>query len=684
VPAGSALWNYWPCSTFWALRRNVRGRFVELPKPWRDVLAVLSQVTPLTPPVFNLESSPDSYLLLSPELKIIGVTNAYLKATMTRRADIIGRHLFDVFPDNPDDIRADGVSNLRASLQRVLDTKSPDEMPTQKYDVRRPHEEGGGFELRYWKPVNTPVLSDDGQVLYIIHKAEDVTEVVRREQESESALQLRILVQGVTDYAIYMLDPEGYVASWNPGAERIKGYSATEIIGEHFSRFYSEEDRKSNMPKRALETAIREGRFEKESFRYRRDGSRFLAHVVIDPIRDERGNVIAFAKITRDITEREENRKALERTREQLFQSQKVEAIGKLTGGVAHDFNNLLMVIQSSLELLRKRTPDNAQITPLLQNALRATERGAALTQRMLAFARKQDVEKRVIDLSNLIAEVCELLERSLGPSYEIGCQFDGKIPNVLADPNQLESALLNLAFNARDAMPDGGRITILVRVAHNPASDLPSGDYVSIALKDEGHGMDAETLRQATDPFFTTKGVGKGTGLGLSMVQGMAEQAGGAFRLTSVAGSGTTAEILLPEAKALAETEGAKPQDVAGSDRALVIVAVDDDSLVLMNTTAMLEDLGHTVLEANSAREALELLKDTKADLVITDHAMPGTTGLQLAKMIRETKPDLPILLATGYAEIDPAAGIQLPRIGKPFLQNDLKLAIDKVMQSA
>lgn len=645
-------------------------------------VGVLPQATGMSAITLDLEKAPDCYLLLSPDLTIIGVTPAYALATLTKRSELVGRHLFDVFPDNPDDPAADGVNNLGASLRRVIATKLPDEMPVQKYDVRRPADEGGNFEVRFWKCVNIPVLTDDGEINFIIHKADDVTNAVRREHASENALQFRLLVEGVTDYAIYMLDPAGHVASWNAGAERIKGYKAAEILGEHFSRFYSEEDRKSNAPARALETARREGRFEKESFRIRKDGTKFLAHVVIDPISDDEGNVIGFAKITRDITEREETRMALERTREQLFQSQKVEAIGKLTGGVAHDFNNLLMVIQSSLELLRKRTPDNAQITPLIENALRATERGTALTHHMLAFARKQDIERRPIEVPRLISEVSDLLKRSLGPSYAIECAFENEIPNVLADPNQLESALLNLAFNARDAMRDGGAILISVRFARNPSTELPSGDYVSIVMKDSGHGMNAETLRQATDPFFTTKGVGKGTGLGLSMVQGMAEQSGGAFRLSSTVNVGTTAEILLPAIQEDAEESVEMTEKATAGTRSLVIVAVDDDSLVLMNTTAMLEDLGHTVLEASSAREALDILRDTKVDLMITDHAMPGTTGLQLAKMVREQQADLPILLATGYAEIDPAAGIQLPRIGKPFLQNDLKAAIDKEMQ--
>jgi PAS domain S-box-containing protein len=646
-------------------------------------VGVLPQSTEMASLLLSLEKAPDCYLFLSPDLTILGATDAYLQATLTDRASLVGRNVFDAFPANPGDHSSDlGVSELKASLNRVRATKKPDHMPMVKYDVPRPASQGGGFAQKYWRAAHFPILSEDGELLYIIHRTEDVTESVQRELASEGALQFRLLVQGVTDYAIYMLDPEGHVASWNAGAERIKGYTADQILGQHFSKFYLEEDRKSNAPKRALETAIREGRFEKESYRLRKDGTKFLAHVVIDPIRDEDENIIGFAKITRDITEREEAREALDRTREQLFQSQKVEAIGKLTGGVAHDFNNLLMVIQSSLELLRKRSPDNAQITPLIQNALRATERGTALTHRMLAFARKQDIEKRALDVPQLIRDVSDLLKRSLGPSYDIDCDFEHDVPNVLADPNQLESALLNLSFNARDAMPDGGKLLISVRVARNPSSDLPAGDYVSIAIKDFGHGMDAETLRQATDPFFTTKGVGKGTGLGLSMVQGMAEQSGGSFRLSSRPGDGTSAEILLPAAAADIPTGSARIKETSAASRALVIVAVDDDGLVLMNTTAMLEDLGHTVLEANSAREALELLRDTKVDLVITDHAMPGTTGLQLAKMIRESKPELPILLATGYAEIDPAAGIQLPRIGKPFLQNDLKLAIDKVMQ--
>jgi PAS domain S-box-containing protein len=538
---------------------------------------------------------------------------------------------------------------------------------------------------RFWAHVIVDAIRDPaGQLIGFAKITRDLTErKAAEEQLRQSQEQFRMLVQGVTDYAIYMLDPEGYVESWNAGAERIKGYKAEEIIGQHFSKFYLEDDRKSGEPEKALATAAREGRFEKESHRCRKDGTRFMAHVIIDRIQDEKGHIIGFAKITRDITEREEARRALEKTREQLFQSQKVEAIGKLTGGVAHDFNNLLMVIHSSLELLRKRAPDNAQITPLIQNAMRATERGTALTHRMLAFARRQDISVTSVNVSKLLVDLQDLLKRSLGPAYLIKIDVTDPAPFAYTDSNQLENALLNLCFNARDAMPEGGMISISASTVQTRDDyGRPNGKYVSITVKDTGHGMDAETLRQATDPFFTTKGIGKGTGLGLSMVQGMAEQSGGSFKLSSEMNAGTTAEILLPVASSGMPEGEADTAVVPGVGKGpLLIVNVDDDLLVLMSTTAMLEDLGHKVLEANSGAEALELIRKNEVDLVITDFAMPKMSGAQLAKAMEAEKPGIPILLATGYAEIDPAIGVNLPRVSKPFTQRELKTAIDAIL---
>ncbi|MDO9370848.1 MAG: PAS domain S-box protein [Sphingopyxis sp.] len=497
-----------------------------------------------------------------------------------------------------------------------------------------------------------------------------------------SQTQFRLLVQGVTDYAIYMLDETGLVTSWNAGAERIKGYRPEEIIGHHFSSFYEDADRAAYEPGRALETARRDGRFAAEGWRIRKDGSRFRASVVIDAIHDDDGRLIGFAKITRDISEREEAQRELELAREALFQSQKMEAIGQLTGGVAHDFNNLLMVIHSGLELLRKRPASEAQTARLLDNCLQATERGAALTQRMLAFARRQELATEHVALPQLIGGMMELLQRSLGPSFIIETRFPADLPAVSADINQLEMGLLNLAVNARDAMPGGGSISISARaqeVRRGAVSGLAPGRYVRLTVADNGAGMDADTLARAADPFFTTKGIGKGTGLGLSMVHGFAQQLGGALEIESELGKGTSAHIWLP----ISHADAAGPViDLATAEmpesRRQRILVVDDDAIILMNTAALLEDLGHEVLEANSGAEALALLRaHHDIGILITDQAMPGITGSELISVARAERPDLPVILATGYGETPSEVGQALQRLGKPFGQKDLERAI-------
>jgi PAS domain S-box-containing protein len=548
----------------------------------------------------------------------------------------------------------------------------------------------GKFESEGWRVrqdgthfwahvVIDPIRNSRGVLTGFAKVTRDLTErKTAQEALRQSEEQFRRLVQGVTDYAIYMLSPEGVVVNWNLGAQRIKGYLPAEIIGKHFSQFYTDEDRARGEPQRALEIATREGRFEKEGWRVCKDGTRFWSHVVIDAIRDDDGKIMGFAKITRDNTERRNAQLSLEQTREALFHSQKLDAIGQLTGGVAHDFNNLLMAVLGSLDLLRRRLPNDPQMRRLLDNAILGAQRGASLTQRMLAFARRQDLDVTPVDLAELVRGMTYFLERSLGSTTQIETRFPLSLSKVKTDKNQLELALLNLAMNARDAMADGGTILISARednVGAGHETRLAPGQYVCLAVTDCGEGMSEETLARATEPFFTTKGVGKGTGLGLSMVHGMSEQMGGLLLLKSRKGEGTIAEIWLP---------GANPSEVSVAEqltatnkqahaRALRVLAVDDDALVLFNTTAMLEELGHTVLEASCGAAALEILRHDAVDLVITDQAMPKMTGMQLLEAIRAEWPQLPVILATGYAELPGGTEAKVRKLSKPFTEQDL-----------
>ena len=553
--------------------------------------------------------------------------------------------------------------------------------------------EGEGWRIkkdgsRFWAHVVIdPIRSPSGELIGYAKVTRDLTERKASEEARWNEEQFKILVQGVTDYAIYMLDCEGNVTTWNTGAQRIKGYLPSEIIGQHFSRFYTEEDLDLDLPNTALKTAAEQGRFEKEGWRVRKDGTRFWASVIIDAVRNEAGELVGFAKVTRDVTERNHNQQELARAREALFQSQKMETIGQLTGGVAHDFNNLLMAILGSLELVRKRLPDDPKTLALLDNAMQGAQRGATLTKRMLAFARRQELHLEPVDVPALVRGMADLLERSLGSTVVVETLFPLSLAKVQTDPNQLELALLNLAVNARDAMPNGGIISIAARRAtvSDAPSELPPGDYVCLSLSDEGDGMDEETRERAVEPFFTTKGVGKGTGLGLSMVHGIMKQSDGQLVLHSEVGKGTRAELWLPvtpkQMKTAATPDPMTDRDHGASVQSLTILAVDDDGLVLMNTVAMLEELGHTVIEAGSGRRALELLRSNSSiDLVVTDQAMPNMTGTQLVREIQVGWPDMPVILATGYSELPDSAG-DIPLLSKPFMQKELSQKVSEVM---
>jgi PAS domain S-box-containing protein len=557
--------------------------------------------------------------------------------------------------------------------------------------------EGEGWRVRkdgseFWAHVIIdPIRDNAGSLIGFAKITRDLTERRLAEQQlRQSEQQFRLLVQGVTDYAIYMMDIDGRVSSWNAGATRIKGYRADEIIGQHFSHFFPEQDRLAGVPDRALEIARQEGRYESEGWRLRKDGTHFWANAIIDAIRDDDGMLIGFAKITRDITEKRDAQAALELAREELFQAQKMEALGQLTGGVAHDFNNLLMAVQASLDLLKRRISPTAEAQSLIDNALEATRRGASLTQRLLAFSRRQELDFKPVDLWSLIRGMTDMLQRSIGPLVLVETHLPLNLPSVRTDPNQMVNALLNLAINARDAMPDGGRLLIGARLEAEAAAthpDLQKGAYLCLYIQDEGHGMDSDTLRNAVSPFFTTKGIGKGTGLGLSMVQGLMAQSGGKLVLKSKPTAGTTAELWLPVVEAGVKANGWAQKDEPSVPRLpervqpLCVLAVDDDPLVLMNTVMMLEDMGHTVCEAGSGTKALAFLAERPIDLVVTDQAMPQMTGSQLAEIVRERWPGIPIVIATGYSELPPEARADLLRLSKPFSERQLQDIIRRAM---
>ncbi len=544
---------------------------------------------------------------------------------------------------------------------------------------------------RFWAHVLIdPIRDDSGALIGFAKVARDLTE--RRAAEEvlrQNQAQFEMLVQGVTDYAIYMLDATGHVKSWNTGAERIKGYRADEIIGQHFSRFYTPADREAGEPQRTLRIASTVGRFESEGWRVRKDGTHFRAHVLVDRILDERGAIAGFAKVTRDVTEQTKTAQELECTRAALFQSQKLESIGQLTGGVAHDFNNLLMTIIASLELIGHRIPDDPKLHTLLENAKAGAFRGAALTQRLLAFARRQQLNPVSVDLPELVRGMSDLLQRSLGAQITVSTTFPLRLDPVFVDHNQLELALMNLAVNARDAMPGGGEVSISANretIGHEHRTGLPEGDFVKLVVVDEGEGMDEETVARATEPFFTTKGTGKGTGLGLSMVQGLAEQSGGRLVIKSAIGKGTRMEIWLPVAKKLeaSTTDTGAHEKAVVRTRPLDVLAIDDDSLVLATLCAQLEDLGHRVAASGSGEEGLQRLHaGSHFDVVISDYAMPGMTGAQFAERAHQLRPDLPIIVATGFAELADAAERDLVKLKKPFTQRDLAVAIHGAVAS-
>ncbi|HEX8308334.1 MAG TPA: PAS domain S-box protein [Allosphingosinicella sp.] len=534
---------------------------------------------------------------------------------------------------------------------------------------------------RFWvNAVLDPIRDDEGRLIGFAKITRDDTE--KREASLallESERRFRTLVQGVKDYALYMLDPDGVVSNWNTGAEAIKGYKAAEIVGRHFSSFYTEEDRAAGEPQRALATALAEGKYEKEAWRLRKDGTRFYASVVIDPIHDESGTLLGFAKITRDITERRRASEELEEARAALFQSQKLQALGELTGGVAHDFNNLMTVIRGSAELLTRPGLTEEKRARYLKAILDTADRAATLTSHLLAFGRRQSLKPEVADLNLRLDAFAEVVGRTLGGQFEVRLDLAPSLPPVEVDLAQLETALLNAAFNARDAMPEGGTLCLATR----HLSGEGRGE-VMVEIADTGSGMSPEVLDRAFEPFFTTKPVGEGTGLGLSQIHGFAAQAGGRAEIRSAPGEGTSVRIILP-ATDKAFGPRAESALVDKPPRGLSVLLVEDNDHVREFACHLLDELGYRVVTASSGEEALERLESEPVDILFSDVVMPGLSGIELSRLARKRHPSLPILLASGYSEeIVGAAGADFEIVRKPYDLNGIEAALARALEHA
>ena len=581
--------------------------------------------------------------------------------------EIVGQHFSKFYTDED---REAGVP------ERVLETaRREGKFVGEGWRVRK---DGS----RFWASVVIDRINDEkGELIGFAKITRDMTNKREAEQALlESERRFRILVQGVTDYAIYMLDPEGRVTNWNVGAQRIKGYSPEEIVGEHFSRFYTPEDFEAGVPARALDTARKTGRYEAEGWRVRKDGTRFWASVVIDAVKDEDGELIGFAKVTRDMSEKRETQLRLEESREQLFRAQKMEALGQLTGGLAHDFNNLLTAILGASELAIRNLDKPEKLTRMIEGVRNSAQRGAGLTKQLLAFARAQPMQIKQIDLRSFFSDMTTMVRPSLRSNIELVTEVSDQLWPIDADAGALELVILNLAFNARDAMKDGGRLRISAHnVVLNGEVEGLRGEYVALQVADSGTGMSPDVVDRIFEPFFTTKSYGEGTGLGLSQVFGFAKQLGGAVAVESRPEHGSTFTLYLPASRGASAEESR----VNGNDGLGRVLIVEDDTLVAELAAGMLSELGFEVTVTHSAKEALERLAGgAKPKLIFSDVVMPGgISGIEFARKVRDRFPELPILLTTGYSE-QVAGSHGFPVLQKPYEMNALASAIGNLLK--
>jgi PAS domain S-box-containing protein len=556
--------------------------------------------------------------------------------------------------------------------------------------LRTGHYEAEGWRVRkdgsrFWASVTVEAIKDEnGKTLGFAKITRDITErKTAQDALRESERQFRMLIDGVTDYALYMLDPNGIITNWNRGAQRIKGYTAAEVVGHHFSRFYTAQDRLAGLPARALHTAEYEGHFEAEGWRVRKDNTYFWANVVIDPIRDENGTLVGFAKITRDITERREAQLALQKAQAERDRAQKMEVLGQLTGGVAHDFNNLLMIVSGHIQALKKLLPDQQLGQHSIAMIEAATRRGQSLTRQLLTFSRRQVLNPVPVEIASHIDSFRTMLESSVGSPYKLIASILPGIWPVKIDVDEFELSLLNLTLNARDAMPNGGVITYSAENVELRGGDAPdglTGEFVALTVADTGCGIAPDVLPKIFDPFFTTKDAGLGTGLGLAQVYGFAHQSGGTVSVTSELGKGTSFTLFLCRSTAASDQNAVDTEGLLHAEGTLLLV--EDNPDVAEATAPLIEELGFHVETARNASSALEALARRRISVVISDIVMAGPAdGIQLGRSIHEQYPDIPVILVTGYNNNScNEAQSEFTVLRKPYTLADLSRAIATV----
>ena len=640
------------------------------------------------------EASQRLLVVLTPDLKVVAGSDAYFKAMGLGREEMLGRYIFDIFPDNPSRKGESTSSRFRASFMRVLQYRRPDVIPVERHDIPRPEAAGGGFDERYWSTISTPILNDAGEVEWIIVLAEDVTERVMLERQGTAQVEyakhqqemidqlrntsqyLDALIEHLPGVLFVKSYPDFRYTSINRATEVMLGRTRDQVLGKSVFDFYPVEEASKLMAadRATLEAENGQMTFE-ESLTTPAHGTRWLKTTKV-AVRDKSGEPRYLLGFSQDITDQ----KAVE---QQLRQALKMDAVGQLTGGIAHDFNNLLGVVIGNLDHVIETGEMNGDSALALGDALEAALRGSELTRRLLVFSRNQPKNHAVVDVNSGLTQTTNMIRRLLGGLITVNLRQATTLWLTRVDSAQLDEAILNMAINARDAMPKGGTITIetqnvdVDRAFAAANTGLKVGEYVLLTISDTGEGMSPETVERCFEPFFTTKATGKGTGLGLSMVYGFAKQSGGYIKVESKLGVGTTIGVYLPRTDADAPTEivPASAPEVPVAENELILV-VEDEHDLRKTTLRALTELGYRTLEAENGEVAIHMLaQNPHVDLLFTDVMMPGgLSGLDLARRARETYPHLEILLTSGFMGQLANGEDELPEIlPKPFRKGDL-----------